>query len=214
VREALGYVRRRRALAGLLGAQAAASIFFFAVVPIEVVYAKKTLDAGSSGYGWLLAAWGGGMIVGGIVFAAMQRARINVVIAAGTLAIGAAYMGLAAAPNLAVACVVSAVGGVGNGVQWVSVVNAVQELTSSSMQARVLGVLESIGAALPAVGFFAGGGVAAVASPRTAYVFSGAGVLLTLVVAGFLLRRTEWPGRGTVAPEDPAAAVGHGPAAS
>jgi predicted MFS family arabinose efflux permease len=211
--DAFRYVRGRRLLAGLLAAQAAASLFFYAVVPIEVVYAKDTLDAGDMGYGWLLASWGGGMIIGSILFAGAARARIQMVLAGGTLAIGAAYLGLAVAPSLAVACAISVVGGIGNGVQWVSVVNAVQELTSASMQARVLGLLEAIGAALPAAGFFAGGGIAAASSPRTAYVVAGVGVVITLGFAAFWLRRAEWPMRGAVAPEEPSAAPGHGPKA-
>src|SRR5260221_6106136 len=100
MREAFAYVRGKGLLKGLLAAQAVASLFFYAVVPIEVVYAKTTLHAGSTGYGWLLAAWGGGMIAGGVVFATAQRARIQIVLGAGTLAIGAAYLGLALAPSL------------------------------------------------------------------------------------------------------------------
>lgn len=213
LKEALAYVRGQRLLGGLLAAQAVTSLFFYAVVPIEVVYATETLDAGARGYGWLLAAWGGGMIVGSVLFAGAQRARIQLVIAAGTLAIGAGYLGLAAAPNLAVACAVSVVGGIGNGVQWVSVVNAVQELTSGSMQARVLGLLEATGSAVPVVGFFAGGAIAAAASPRTAYLAAGAGVVVTLLASVLLLRGAHWPTRGTVAPEEPATAPGHGPPA-
>ena len=212
--DAVAYVRERRLLAGLLLAQAVASVFFYAVVPIEVVYAKETLDAGDAGYGWLLASWGAGMILGGFLFAAMQRARIQTVLAAGTLAIGAAYLGLAVAPSLAVACAISVVGGIGNGVQWISVINAVQELTASAMQARVLGLLEAIGAALPVVGFFAGGALAEAASPRDAYVAAGAGVVGILVLAVLRLRSADWPERATAiaAPEEPATAVGHGPA--
>jgi MFS family permease len=211
VRAALDYVRERRLLAALLAGQAIASLFFFAVVPIEVVYAKKTLDAGSSGYGWLLAAWGTGMLIGGFLFAAAYRTRIEVVLAAGTAAIGAAYLGLAAAPSLAVACALSVVGGIGNGVQWISVVNAVQELTSTAMQGRVLVLLEGISAAVPGIGFFLGGAVAELSSPRTAYLVAGAGVLAVLAVAAVVLRRAPWPERGVIAPEEPAAALGHGP---
>jgi predicted MFS family arabinose efflux permease len=214
LRDAFSYVRERRLLFGLLSAQAAASLFFYVVVPIEVVYAKETLGAGSAGYGWLLAAWGAGMIAGGFLFAGAQRIRVQMVLAAGTFAIGAAYLGLAAAPSLGVACAISALGGVGNGVQWVSVVNAVQELTSSEMQARVLGLLEAIGAALPAAGFFAGGALAAAASPRTAYSAAGVGVLGTLVIAAMRLRKAEWPLRAVVGSEEPSAAIGHGPAPS
>jgi hypothetical protein len=216
LRDAYDYVRDRRVLYGLLFAQAMASIFFYAVVPIEVVYAKETLSAGDSGYGWLLAAWGGGMIAGGFLFAGSQRWRIEYVLAAGTLAVGAAYLGLAAAPSLAVACAISAVGGVGNGVQWISVVHVVQEITSSAMQARVLGLLEAMAAALPVFGFLLGGALTSAASPRTAYAVAGAGVVAVLVMSVMRLRSAEWPMRAdvAVAPEESAAAVGRGPVPS
>lgn len=216
LREAFGYVRGRRLLFGLLLGQAVAMLFFFAVVPIEVVYAKDTLGAGDSGYGWLLAAWGAGMLGGGFLFAGAQRMRIQTVLGIGTLAIGAAYLGLAIAPSLAVACAISVVGGLGNGVQWISVVHAVQELTATEMQARVLGLLEAIGAALPVAGFFFGGALTEAASPRTAYTAAGVGVIGVLTLAFLRLRHAEWPRleMPAVAPEDPAAAVGHGPAPS
>jgi MFS family permease len=214
--DAVSFVRSRRLLGGLLVSQAVASLFFYAVVPIEVVYAKETLHAGNTGYGWLLASWGAGMIAGGVLFAAAQRARVQFVLAAGTLAIGAAYLGLAIAPSLGLACAISVVGGIGNGVQWISVVHAVQELTPADMQARVLTLLEAIGAALPVLGFFAGGALTAAASPRTAYTAAGVGVVGVLVLAYLRLRTADWPRREglAVAPEEPAAAVGHGPAAS
>ena len=60
LRRGLAYVRERPALRRLLGAQALAFIFFALVIPIEVVFAKETLDAGDAGYGALLASWGSG----------------------------------------------------------------------------------------------------------------------------------------------------------
>ena len=99
------------------------------MIPIEVIYAKQTLGAGDSGYGLLLASWGVGMVLGSIVFAAVRRASLPVLLFFSTIAVGAGYLGLAAAPTLALACAASVVGGAGNGVQWVSVISAVQELT-------------------------------------------------------------------------------------
>ena len=46
-----------------------------------------------------------------------------------TAAIGIAYLGMASAQTLLVACLVSVLGGAGNGVQWISVMTAVQEAT-------------------------------------------------------------------------------------
>ena len=177
VRAGLAYIRARVVLRRLLVAQGAAFVFFATVLPIEVVYAKQTLGAGDSGYGLMLASWGAGMVLGSLLFAAVRRMSLPLLLLCSTLAIGAGYLGLAAAPTLAVACAASVVGGAGNGVQWVAVVSAVQELTAPAMQARVMSVLESIGAAMPGVGFVLGGVVAALATPRTTFLVAGLGVM-------------------------------------
>jgi MFS family permease len=194
VRAGLAYIRERPMLRRLLVAQGAAFVFFAAVIPIEVIYSKQTLDAGDSGYGLLLASWGVGMVVGSIVFAAARRAPLPYLLFFSSLAVGAAYLGLAAAPTLALACTASVLGGAGNGVQWVGVISAVQELTTQSMQARVVGVLESIGAAMPGIGFALGGLVAATLSPRATFLVAGIGVL-AIVGGSVTLLGKKWPER-------------------
>ena len=113
----------------------------------------------------MLASWGVGMVLGSLLFARLRQASLAYLLFFSTLAVGAGYLGLAAAPTLAVACAASVLGGAGNGVQWVAAISAVQELTAESMQARVMSVLESIGAAMPGVGFALGGVIAAVVEP-------------------------------------------------
>jgi MFS family permease len=198
-RERLGagfaYIRERKTLRRLLTAQGAAFVFFAAVLPIEVIYAKQTLGAGDTGYGLLLASWGVGMVLGSLVFAAGRRVPLPTLLFFSSLTVGAGYLGMAAAPTLAAACAAAVLGGSGNGVQWVSAISAVQELTSENMQARVMSVLESIGAALPGVGFLLGGLVATNQSPRAAFVFAGVGVLAIVAISVPLLGR-KWPADG------------------
>ncbi len=201
LRTGLAYIRDRPTLRRLLSAQGAAFVFFAAVLPIEVIYAKQTLGAGDSGYGLLLASWGVGMVLGSLVFAAARRAPLPLLLFFSTLAVGAGYLGLAAAPTLAVACAVSVLGGGGNGVQWVAAISAVQELTAESMQARVLSVLESIGAAMPGVGFLLGGLIAANLSPRATFLAAGAGVIAIVVVSSLLLGR-RWAADGAEVPPE------------
>jgi MFS family permease len=195
VRAGLAYIRERTTLKRLLIAQGAAFVFFAAVIPIEVIYTKETLGAGDSGYGLLLASWGVGMVLGSIVFAVVRRASLPVLLFFSTVAVGAGYLGLAAAPTLALACTASIVGGAGNGVQWVSVISAVQELTVAGMQARVMSVLESIGAAMPGVGYLLGGLVTTGASPRATFLVAGVGVLAIVAVFTLALGR-NWPESG------------------
>jgi MFS family permease len=194
VRAGLAYIRERATLRQLLLAQGAAFVFFAAVIPIEVIYSKQTLGAGDSGYGLLLASWGVGMVIGSVIFASVRRAPLPVLLFFSSLAVGAGYLGLAAAPSLAVACGASVVGGAGNGVQWVSAISAVQELTVAGMQARVMSVLESIGAAMPGVGYLLGGVLASGGNPRTTFLVAGIGVFAIVAIAVPVMGK-KWPER-------------------
>lgn len=187
VRAGLAYVRSETALRRLLTAQGLAFVFFAAVLPVEVIYVKETLGSDDTGYGVMLASWGAGMVLGSIFFARLRQASLAYLLFFSTLAVGAGYLGLAAAPTLALACAASVLGGAGNGVQWVAAISAVQELTAESMQARVMSVLESIGAAMPGVGFVLGGVIAALLSPRMTFLVAGLGVVALVVVMAPLL---------------------------
>lgn len=191
-RAGAAYVSSRVPLRRLLIAQGAAFVFFTAVIPIEVIYAKETLEAGDAGYGALLASWGIGMVLGSVVFAAVRARGLPKLLLGSTIVIGLSYLGLAAAPSLAVACLVSVLGGLGNGIEWVAAVSAIQEMTRSSMQARVMSVLESVGAAMPGVGFLVGGLIATSHDPRAVFLVSGLGVLVVAAIATYYLAGTAW----------------------
>jgi len=198
VRAGLAYIREKTILRRVLIAQGAAFVFFAAVLPVEVVYVKETLESTDTGYGLMLASWGAGMVLGSLLFARLRQSSLGYLLFFSTLAVGAGYLGLAAAPTLAVACAASVVGGAGNGVQWVSTISAVQEMTAEAMQARVMSVLESIGAAMPGVGFALGGVIATLVSPRMTFLVAGAGVIAIVVVMAPLLRG-NWLKSGEVA---------------
>lgn len=171
----------------LLIGQAVALVLFTLIVPIEVIYAKESLGTTDAGFGILLASWGAGIVIGSLVYLVFkQRSPLGLIVIS-TALIGVAYLGLATAETLLVACLISVVGGAGNGVQWISVVTTLQELTPVDYQARIVGLLESLGAAMPGVGYLIGGALVALGSPRTAYAVAGTGVLL-LVLAALVLR--------------------------
>ncbi len=197
LRAGLAYIGSRRPLHLLLSAQGAAFLFFGAVIPVEVIYAKETLSAGDAGYGLLLTSWGVGMVLGSATFAATRRMSLGILLLVSTAAIGIAYLGMSAAPTLGIACLWAIPGGIGNGVQWVSLVSAIQELTAERMQARVMSVLESIGAVMPGIGYFVGGLIATGHGPRATFVFAGAGILLVLALATPMLWQTmtSWRSR-------------------
>jgi hypothetical protein len=70
----------------------------------------------------------------------------------------------------------------------VGVISAVQELTEQGMQARVISVLESIGAAMPGVGYVVGALVASGHNPRVTFFVAGFGVLAVVALAAPALR--------------------------
>jgi hypothetical protein len=167
----------RRLLLGMAGTL----LFGAAVIPIEVVFAKRTLHAGDSGYGLLMASWGIGLVIGSGTFAVASRARLSVVIAAGAALIGAAFAGLAVSPDLLMACAFSVIGGAGNGLWQIALVTALQQATPTSAMAVVMSVFESINQVMPGIGFVLGGVVTALGSARVAYTVAAVGVLIVLL---------------------------------
>ena len=160
----------------LIGGESFAVIFFTLIVPIEIVYAAETLSTDDLGYGILLSAWGAGIVLGSLVFLAVRRRAVSTLILSSTLAIGCAYLGMAVSRELWLACAFSVLGGLGNGIQWVSVMTALQETTPDDLQARVTGLLESITSAMTGVGFLIGGIITSLTAPPTAFAVSGIGV--------------------------------------
>ena len=182
---ALTHVRQAPALRALLLMDAVALVFFTSAGPVEVAYAKATLHAGDRGYGLLLAVWGVGAVLGGLVFAHLvRRPRIST-LSASALAIGLAYAGFAAAPSLVPACIAALVGGAGNGVEIPTTISVVQRLTPQHLHARLMGGVESLSALSLAFGLPLGGALVALSSPRAAFWTIGLG---TAAVSAALLR--------------------------
>jgi len=155
-------------------------------------YAKESLGTTSAGFGLLLSAWGAGIVLGSLLYIGLKnRSGFGLIVVSSAL-VGLAYLGMSQAGVLWLACVMSVVGGAGNGIQWVAVMTALQEATPPELQARMAGLLESLGAAMPGVGFLLGGTIVALGSPRTAFAIAGAGILVLVVVAAILR-----PGRQT-----------------
>jgi predicted MFS family arabinose efflux permease len=188
LRSGLEFARRDPRIRMLLGGQSVALILFTLIIPIEVIYAKESLGTTSAGFGIMLASWGAGIVAGSLIYATVRERSAAALILLSTAAIGLAYIGMSVAQSLFVACLLSVLGGTGNGIQWVSVVTALQEATPPEYQARVVGLLESSLAAMPGIGYLVGGGLTALGSPRTAYAVAGVGTLVLVVAAMGALR--------------------------
>ncbi|HEY4428312.1 MAG TPA: MFS transporter [Solirubrobacteraceae bacterium] len=197
LRTAWGTIKGTPTLRGLLLAEAVAFVFFEAGAPIEIAYAKSTLAAGDRGFGLLLTAWGVGTVLGSVVFGRSLRRPLGYLLSGGTLCVGLAYIGFAAAPSLAVAGVAALVGGLGNGMELPSLFSIVQRIAPKELHGQMMGAVESLGALCPVIGLPLGGLLVALGSPRSAFLVVGAGTAVTAVV---LMRLTQ-PARGAHAVE-------------
>lgn len=181
--DAVEHVRRLPALRTLLATEALAIALFASTEPVEVIYAKHTLAGGNVALGLILGCWGVGAALGSILFARVVNRTVGRMLMLGTLLVGLAYIGFAAAPSVAVACVVAVVGGVGNGIQWPALISAVQALSPSRLRGRMMSAVGSLGALFPNFGYPLGGAITALASTRVAMLF--AGVLATAATVAF-----------------------------
>ena len=188
LRGGLAFARGNPRVRLLLGGQSLAVILFTLIIPIEVIYAKESLGTTSAGFGFLLASWGAGIVAGSLLYVIVRERSAAALILLSTAAIGVAYLGMAGAESLLIACLLSIIGGTGNGVQFVSVVTALQEATPPDYQTRVVGLLEACLSAMPGVGYLIGGALTLAGSPRTAYAVAGIGTLM-LVFAGIVMLR-------------------------
>jgi predicted MFS family arabinose efflux permease len=202
LRAAVAYVRSRRPLGLMLGADAVFSVFAFAINPVEVVLVRGTLGAGSTQFGLVLGAWGIGMIAGGAAVGRLrQRFGLPAVLLGSCVVSSIAYLGMGLSATVAEAIAWSALGGLGNGLYGVLFVTAVQQRTSDAFQVRVSGLMEALVTTATGLGFIGGGIVATLAGPRAVYVIAGLG---GLAVVATVIARLQ---RGSLRPAVPAAAA-------
>jgi MFS family permease len=116
-----------------------------------------------------------------------------VLLSAGTLAVGLAYVGFAAAPSLGLACVAALVGGIGNGVELPSLFSLVQRLTPQNLHGRLMGAVESLTALCLAIGLPLGGALVALSSSRVAFLVVGLGTMGASITLLRISRRGPMP---------------------
>jgi len=199
LRKAWSHINEAPGLRALLLAEAVALLFFESAGPIEVAYANATLHVGARGFGLLLTTWGAGGILGSVVFARSVSRPLGAMLSAGALAIGLAYIGFSFAPSLALACPAALIGGVGNGLQWPSLISAVQRLTPPQLHGRMMGAVESLGALCLAGGLVLGGCLVALSSPRVAFLVVGVGAASTTALFAALSLHGRKPTRDVAA---------------
>jgi predicted MFS family arabinose efflux permease len=202
LRAAITLAREHPGIRTLLSFQVMAVLTFTIAIPVEVVFAQRSLHSGAGGYGALLSAWGAGAVVGSLVYARWRRVPNRVLIAGGAASLGVGMLVMSVAPSLAVAIPGAALAGVANGLESVAVRTALQELVEQRWMALIMSLSESIFQAVPGAGILIGGAIAATAGPRVALAAAGGGALVVASLAWTMLRAQTGPPRVTALPEE------------
>ncbi|MDQ8046064.1 MAG: MFS transporter [Patulibacter sp.] len=178
-------------LAWLLGLVGLVTCVFSMDDPTLLAYSERALHAGVEGYGLIFAAWGVGVTAGSVVFTRLLHWPMLRVYALATTLAGCAYLGMSVSPSLGVTCAIAIVGGVGNGMDWIAIVTAVQETAPRGQEARAARHLEAIGMVGPGVGILVGGVLADLTTPRLTLLIPGVLALLVLLLGTLAVRVRE-----------------------
>jgi predicted MFS family arabinose efflux permease len=198
LRASLTYARSDRGLLLLLGLHGVGLVFFTISIPVEIVYVSHSLHGSPAAYGALLSAWGVGAVAGSGIYARWRHGAPATLITTSAAMIGIGFALMAAAPSLAIALGGAVLGGIGNGVESISMQTAIQERTPERWMALIMSLNEAIANVAPGLGILLGGVITALTSPRVGLGAAGAGSLAFAVLALVLLRSTGISsGRGT-----------------
>jgi MFS family permease len=158
-------------------------------IPAEVFLAKGTFDAGDAGFGLLVGLYGGGMVLGSALMAALgDRIRLLPVYFLGIFVSALALAATGFSPTFVAALAALIVLGVANGTENVATDTILQKEVPDALLGRVFAVRFlgfSVGEALA---YALGGAIVDASGPRSVYVLAGvataiAGICILLLLA-------------------------------
>ncbi len=150
---------------------------------LAVVLAVGKLDMGGSGAGFLSAMHGVGAVVGaGASFALVGRARLVPVMLGAALLVGSAFIALGLVITVVMAFAAAAASGISRSLLEVSGQTLLQRVTPTAMLARVFAFKEGLAMGAWGLGSVLVPVVIALSGVRGALVFSGAIVLVIVLL--------------------------------
>jgi MFS family permease len=143
-------------------------------------------DAGSVGYGILIACWGGGSILGSLLGRRLTSATEARWLVAGTATVAAMSIATGVSPWFGLVLGAILVMGIGDGLTLVAQQGIVQRRTPDAVRSRVSGAFDSVVHIGLAVSYVVAGPMVAWLGPRGVYVVGGvaafAGVFIALPI--------------------------------
>jgi MFS family permease len=143
-------------------------------IPAEVFLAKETFSAGDTGYGLLVSVWGGGMVLGSALMAALGDRALLVPLYFLSIFAGAlALAGTGLAPTFALALGALMVEGIATGIDNVATDTILQKQVPDAFLGRVFAVRFLSYSAGEALAYPLGGLIVDAIGPRSTYLFAG-----------------------------------------
>ncbi len=188
----LSVLRSEPGVAVLVTLVAAEFVGIGALDVLVVVLAIKVLALGSSGAGYLGAAFGVGGVLGGFgALGLIGRPRLALPLLLAAVAWGAAFLLIGAWPTVIGVFALLAVAGAGRTLLDVAGRTLLQRIVPDGVRGRVFGVLEGASMLATAIGSASVPLLASVGGPRTAVAGIGALLVLGAAATGPLLVRLE-----------------------
>ena len=161
------------------------------------VLARFTFDRGPGTLGLLYSVMGAGSLVGALVAAGRNRPSRNVMIG-GAFVLGVLMLGVAVAPNLAVATVLLALTGAAT-ITFLSTANALLQLSSDQqMRGRVMALYAMVFLGSTPIGGPIVGWIGEQWSPRASFAVAGLAALVGAAMASTISVRAGRRSTGTV----------------
>jgi MFS family permease len=158
-------------------------------IPAEVFLARETFKAGNAGYGLLVGLYGGGMVLGSALMAAVgDRVRLLPFYFVGVFASALALVGVGLSPAFVFALGALMVAGIANGTENVTTDTILQKSVPDAFLGRVFSV-RFLGFSIGEVfAYGMGGAIVDASGARFTYLLAGAattaaGLVVLLVLA-------------------------------
>jgi MFS family permease len=173
---------RLRALAAVF---ACTSLLMGALDIFYAVLAFEILDLEGSGVGYLGAATGVGMLVGGMLAVALVgRARLGLPILAASVVLGGAVALMGLTSTLALVILLLVLAGTGSVFVYIGVQTMTQRIAAAAVRNRVFGVYEALMQGSVAIGALAVPVLIGLAGTSGAFVIAGLVLPLVALLAG------------------------------
>jgi MFS family permease len=189
LRAGLGYLAGARVPLAIVVGAFLTILTINTTTPAEVFLAKETFGAGDAGYGLLVSLWGGGMIIGSTIMAALGDRVSLVPLYFLSIFIGAlALAGTGLAPLFILALGALMIEGVATGIDNVATDTILQKRVPEALLGRVFAVRFMSYSAGEGLAYIAGGLIVDAVGPRFTYLLAGIATAAAGLVVLLLLR--------------------------